>query len=56
VYHPSGADMGIFSGSRISEVRVVAMVEHDRMNPQEGFRDRSKLEKWEAPVLEIVFA
>jgi ATP-dependent DNA helicase RecQ len=41
---------------RISEVRVVAMLERDRMDPQEGFRDRIKAEKWEAPVLEIVFA
>ena len=41
---------------RVSEVRVVAMVERDRMDPQEGFRDRIKAEKWEVPVLEVVFA
>jgi hypothetical protein len=40
---------------RISEVRVVAMMERDRMDPQEDFRDRIRAEKWEAPVLEIVF-
>jgi ATP-dependent DNA helicase RecQ len=40
---------------RISEVRVVAMMERDRMDPQEGFRDRIRAEKWEAPVLEMVF-
>lgn len=41
---------------RISEVRVVAMMERDRMDPQEGFRDRIKAEKWEVMVLEIIFA
>jgi hypothetical protein len=41
---------------RIREVRVVAMIERDRMDPQEDFRDRIRAEKWEAPVLEIVFA
>ena len=41
---------------RISEVRVVAMMERDRMDPQESFRERIKAEKWEVPVLEIVFA
>jgi hypothetical protein len=41
---------------RISEVRVVAMIERDRMDPQEDFRDRIKAEKWEAPVLEMVFS
>nr|MCU0605256.1 ATP-dependent helicase [Desulfobacterales bacterium] len=40
---------------RISEVRVVAMLERDRQDPQEDFRDRIKAEKWEVPVLEIVF-
>jgi hypothetical protein len=40
---------------RISEVRVVAMMERDRMDPQEDFRERIKAEKWEAPVLEMVF-
>jgi hypothetical protein len=40
----------------VSEVRVVAMIERDRMDPQEDFRDRIKAEKWEAPVLEVVFA
>lgn len=41
---------------RISEVLVVAMVERDRMDPQQDFRDRIRAEKWEAPLLEIVFA
>ena len=40
---------------QISEVRVIAMVERDRMDPQEGFRDRIKAEKWEVPVLEVVY-
>jgi ATP-dependent DNA helicase RecQ len=39
----------------ISEVRVVAMIGRDRLDPQGGFRDRIRAEKWEAPVLEIVF-
>jgi len=41
---------------RISEVRVLAMMERDRMDPQEGFRDRIKAEKWEVMVLGIIFA
>lgn len=41
---------------RIREVRVVAMIERDRMDPQEDFRDRIRAEKWEAPVIEMVFA
>jgi ATP-dependent DNA helicase RecQ len=40
---------------RINEVRVVAMLERDRVDPQEDFRDRIKAEKWEVPVIEIVF-
>jgi hypothetical protein len=31
------------------------MIERDPMDPQEDFRDRIRAEKWEAPVLEIVF-
>ena len=41
---------------RVSEVRVVAMVERDRMDQQETFKGRIKAEKWEVPVLEVVFA
>jgi ATP-dependent DNA helicase RecQ len=41
---------------RITEVRVVAIVERDRMDPQEAFRGRIKAEKWEVPVLEVIFA
>ena len=40
----------------VSEVRVVAMVKRDSLDSQEGFRDRVKAEKWEVPVLEVVFA
>jgi ATP-dependent DNA helicase RecQ len=40
----------------VSEVRVVAMVERDFMDSQEDFRDRVKADKWEVPVLEVVFA
>ena len=40
---------------RISEVRVVAVIERDRLDPQEEYRSRIKAEKWEVPVLEIVF-
>jgi ATP-dependent DNA helicase RecQ len=40
---------------RISEVRVVAVIERDRLDPQEDFRSRIKADKWEVPVLEIVF-
>jgi ATP-dependent DNA helicase RecQ len=39
----------------ISHVRVVAMIQRDRLDPQEDFRDRIKAEKWEVPVLEIAF-
>ena len=39
----------------VSEVRVVAMVERDRMDPQEDFRERIKAEKWDVPVLEVVY-
>ena len=40
----------------VSEVRVVAMVERDSMDKQENYRGRIKAEKWEVPVLEVVFA
>ena len=39
----------------VSDVRVVAMVERDRMDPQEDFRERIKAEKWDVPVLEVVY-
>ena len=39
----------------VREVRVVAMIERDHMDQQEGYRDRIKAEKWEVPVLEVVF-
>jgi ATP-dependent DNA helicase RecQ len=38
----------------VSEVRVVAMVKRDCRDSQEGFRVNA--EKWEVPVLEVVFA
>jgi len=41
---------------QVSDVRVVAMIERDRMDPQEDFRERIKAEKWEVPVLEVVYA
>jgi ATP-dependent DNA helicase RecQ len=41
---------------RISEVRVVAMVKRDRMDPRETFIEKIKAEMWEVPMLEIVFA
>jgi ATP-dependent DNA helicase RecQ len=40
---------------RISDVRVVAMLERDRLDPQPDFSNRIKAEKWEVPVLEVVF-
>jgi ATP-dependent DNA helicase RecQ len=40
---------------RIREVRVVAMIERGRLDPQETFRERTKAEKWEVPVLEVVW-
>jgi len=40
----------------VIEVRVVAMVKRDNLDSQEGFMDRVKAEKWEVPVLEVVFA
>jgi ATP-dependent DNA helicase RecQ len=40
----------------MSEVRVVAMVERDRMDQQKTYKGRIKVEKWEVPVLEVVFA
>ena len=39
----------------VSEVRVVAMIKRDSLDSQEGFRDRVKADKWEVPVLEVVF-
>jgi ATP-dependent DNA helicase RecQ len=41
---------------QVKEVRVVAMVERDRMGQQETYRGRIKAEKWEVPVLEVVYA
>jgi ATP-dependent DNA helicase RecQ len=40
----------------VSEVRVVAMVKRDSLDSKEGFRDHVKADKWEVPVLEVVFA
>jgi ATP-dependent DNA helicase RecQ len=40
---------------RIREVRVLAMIERDRLDPQEAFRGLIKAEKWEVPVLEVVW-
>jgi len=39
----------------VSEVRVVAMIKRDSLDSQEGFRDRVTADKWEVPVLEVVF-
>ena len=41
---------------RVNEVRVIAMIERDRMDPLEPFNDRIRSETWEVPVLEVVFA
>ena len=41
---------------RVSEVRVVAMVERDSMDVQETYKGRIKAVKWEVPVLEVVYA
>jgi len=40
---------------QVSEVRVVAMVERDSMDVQETYRGRIKAEKWEVPMLEVVY-
>ena len=39
----------------VSEVRVVVMIKRDSLDSQEGFRDRVTADKWEVPVLEVVF-
>ena len=40
---------------RVSEVRVVAMVERGRMDEHPDYRGQVKAEKWEVPVLEVVY-
>jgi ATP-dependent DNA helicase RecQ len=41
--------------SQVREVRVVAMIERDRLDPKEPFRDRIQAEHWEVPVVEVIF-
>jgi ATP-dependent DNA helicase RecQ len=38
----------------ISEIRVVAMLERGREDPEGGFLNRIKAQRWELPVLEVV--
>jgi ATP-dependent DNA helicase RecQ len=39
----------------IETVRVIAMLERDRCDPDEEFISRIKADRWEVPVLEVVF-
>ena len=40
---------------RICELKVVALLQRDRGDPSEDFRDRIKVDRWELPVLEAVY-
>jgi ATP-dependent DNA helicase RecQ len=40
---------------RIVELRVIALLRRDRQDPDEGFRNRIKVDQWELPVLEAVY-
>jgi len=39
----------------ISEVRVVAMLQRNRDDPDENFRKKIKADYWELPVIEVVY-
>ncbi|MFH2064535.1 MAG: RecQ family ATP-dependent DNA helicase [Pseudomonadota bacterium] len=41
--------------NRITEVRVLAMLQRDRNDPEEGFQERIRSDQWELPVLEVVY-
>jgi ATP-dependent DNA helicase RecQ len=41
---------------KVCEVRVVAMVGRDNMDVQEAYRSLIEAEKWEVPLLELVFS
>jgi ATP-dependent DNA helicase RecQ len=41
---------------RVCEVRVVAMIGRDNMDVQETYRNLIQAEKWEVPLLELVFS
>ncbi len=40
---------------RICELRVIALLRRDRLDPDEGFRNRIKVDQWELPVIEAVY-
>jgi ATP-dependent DNA helicase RecQ len=41
---------------RVSEVRVVALVERRKTDEQDAYRSRIQAERWEVPVIEVVTA
>ena len=51
-----GADKWSQRLDQICELRVIALLRRDRQDPDEGFRNRIKVDKWELPVLEAVYS
>ena len=40
---------------RIEEVRVLALVRRERTDEQPAFRDRCRCDRWEVPLVEVVY-